>query len=83
MLNIEKRISESCSYGDRSPSSTFNLQTKGFTTNMLGAMRSIKMTSLVSKVSSIVHQLRLDEIQAARSFWLLVVYTSAIGMIGL
>ena len=42
-------------------------------------MKSVKMTGIASKVYAIVHNLRSEEIKAARSFWMLAVFTSTIG----
>ncbi|KAF2155055.1 ABC transporter [Myriangium duriaei CBS 260.36] len=53
----------------------------GTTTAMLGSIKSIKMTGITSKISSTIHQLRLDEIKAARSFWLLGVFTSTVALV--
>lgn len=42
-------------------------------------MKSVHIMGLTRRVKDLVHHLRLDEISAARSYWVLGVYTSTIG----
>ncbi|KYG46940.1 hypothetical protein M433DRAFT_64146 [Acidomyces richmondensis BFW] len=49
--------------------------------SVLGSMKSVHIMGLTRRVKDLVHHLRLDEISAARSYWVLGVYTSTIALI--
>lgn len=55
------------------------INVSGVTSTMLGSMKGIKMSGLSQKLSELIENLRIKEVQVAKKFRLLNVYGATLG----